>query len=395
MTGRNVGSKRGYQFIAYLLAQAIYDAYFHPLSRFPSPRFCSVTQLHTLYRDYVGDIRWTVDQHERLGPVIRLGPNTLSFNDGDARKVIYGTPSLPKCPTQFGSRRVRGLPPTILDTADDADHRRLRRAFGPAFSDGALASQEQIIQKHTNILIEQLSNTQSKTDVVKWTNLITFDIISELVFGKSFNQLSVGEMSRYTRATYSIVRFVAMSRILRSLALWMDLLAPLFLPHLLGDFLYLIDTSTAAAKEQFAKAQAAKTHDGVNQAQIWGSIVKADRKDSLSEGDITIHVSLFMGAGSETTSTALSGAIWLLGKDKEAFSKLRSELRGVFQTRDDITMRATAGLPYLNACVYETLRLYPPLPTGLTRTTRPEGTVILGQLIPGGVRDPKKIVISS
>ena len=42
-------------------------------------------------------------------------------------------------------------------------------------------------------------------------------------------------------------------------------------------------------------------------------------------------------------------------------------------------------LPYLRACLDESLRLFPPTPHGLPRQTPAEGVNILGDYIPGGV----------
>ena len=43
------------------------------------------------------------------------------------------------------------------------------------------------------------------------------------------------------------------------------------------------------------------------------------------------------------------------------------------------------NLPYLKACIEESLRLSPPLPRGLERVTPPSGARIIGEFIPGNV----------
>jgi len=43
----------------------------------------------------------------------------------------------------------------------------------------------------------------------------------------------------------------------------------------------------------------------------------------------------------------------------------------------------TARIPYIDAIIKETLRLKPVAPTGMSRTTPPEGLEIDGQWIPG------------
>jgi cytochrome P450 len=43
-------------------------------------------------------------------------------------------------------------------------------------------------------------------------------------------------------------------------------------------------------------------------------------------------------------------------------------------------------MPYLNACINEGLRMYPPVPTGLPRTVPEGGAAICGSWVPQGVR---------
>ena len=42
------------------------------------------------------------------------------------------------------------------------------------------------------------------------------------------------------------------------------------------------------------------------------------------------------------------------------------------------------NLPYLNACIEETLRIHPPVPAGPPRSVPPGGDTVDGQWIPGG-----------
>lgn len=41
-------------------------------------------------------------------------------------------------------------------------------------------------------------------------------------------------------------------------------------------------------------------------------------------------------------------------------------------------------LPYMNACIDEALRIFPPVPTGLTRTVPDGGDNVAEEFIPGG-----------
>lgn len=65
--------------------------------------------------------------------------------------------------------------------------------------------------------------------------------------------------------------------------------------------------------------------------------------------------------------------------------KLAREVRDAHESLEDITMESVQGLEYLHAVLQEGLRMYPPVPSLLPRTTPPEGTVICDAHVPEGV----------
>jgi hypothetical protein len=112
--------------------------------------------------------------------------------------------------------------------------------------------------------------------------------------------------------------------------------------------------------------------------------------ESISTKEMIANAGLFIVAGSETSATLLSGLFFHLLKNPEYFSKLKDEVRSSFNTADDMTFQKEAKLPYLQACIEEALRIYPPVPVDLPRRTPPEGSIINGELVPGGVRSSIK-----
>ena len=94
---------------------------------------------------------------------------------------------------------------------------------------------------------------------------------------------------------------------------------------------------------------------------------------------------VLVAAGSETTASLLSGAVFHLLKNEIALRKLTDEVRSSFANEDEITFAAVARLPYLQAVIDESLRIYPPVPGALPRRTPPEGDVIDGYAVPGNV----------
>lgn len=73
---------------------------------------------------------------------------------------------------------------------------------------------------------------------------------------------------------------------------------------------------------------------------------------------LTLLLPRFLLAGHETTSTSSTWALYSLSKNPALQKKLREELLTV--QSDTPTMEELSALPYLDAVVTETLRLYTP-----------------------------------
>lgn len=77
---------------------AIYNVYFHPLSKFPGPKSAAATPLPFIRRLINGHwVEWTTSLHEKYGEVVRIHPDELSVISASAWQEIYNTrPQLPK-----------------------------------------------------------------------------------------------------------------------------------------------------------------------------------------------------------------------------------------------------------------------------------------------------------
>ena len=95
---------------------------------------------------------------------------------------------------------------------------------------------------------------------------------------------------------------------------------------------------------------------------------------------------LIIVAGSDTTSATLTYLMYHLAKAPHLITKLREELREMrYLPGSETEVRDIQDAKYLNGVINETLRLHPPVPSGLLRLTPPEGINIEGTFIPGGV----------
>ena len=108
----------------------------------------------------------------------------------------------------------------------------------------------------------------------------------------------------------------------------------------------------------------------------------------MTREEIIANSGILLVGGSETTASLLSGATFYLLTHPLHLKKVQDEVRSAFQTASDINLQSVgtaARLPYMDAVLKESLRIYPPLSALLPRMTGPAGDVIDGMFIPPNV----------
>lgn len=112
-------------------------------------------------------------------------------------------------------------------------------------------------------------------------------------------------------------------------------------------------------------------------------ILRQNEKGGVSQDEIILNSALFIVAGSETTASLLAGLLMWLLRTPEAYRKLTNEVRATFGRAEDMSFSGLQDLAYMNACLNEALRMFPPIPTGLTRTVPEGGDTVAGEFLPG------------
>ncbi|KGO57871.1 Oxidoreductase FAD/NAD(P)-binding [Penicillium expansum] len=84
--------------------------------------------------------------------------------------------------------------------------------------------------------------------------------------------------------------------------------------------------------------------------------------EGLNDSTIVNNMITFLIAGHETTSGALSFLMYFLLKTPHAYRKLQDEIDVVVGRNQKVTLDHLSKLPYLNACLRESLRLRPTAP---------------------------------
>lgn len=255
----------------------------------------------------------------------------------------------------------------------------------------------------SKIFIRRLENEVKAENVVDLQKLFfsfTMDSIEKFFMGTEVNSIE-GEMSEYGKAFDNAHR--CMMEILTS-NIGYYLISGLFLPYPLGMLWLNKENNSLFMKivNHFdSNYQAFKRHIKVLDDHVYEYIQKtrndpkvAQRKDIIANflnsdigndltdktlRDIVLNLTI---AGRDTTACALSWLFFELTQNLDVqdklFLELDEKLKGNIPNFTDLQ---TNSLPYLHGCIYETLRLHPPVPTN-TKSVTEDTTFLDGTIIP-------------
>ncbi|KAM3421658.1 hypothetical protein BST61_g2043 [Cercospora zeina] len=362
---------------------------FHPLAKYPGPLSWRASRIFASYHHSTGDLYQRIAAiHEKYGPTVRIAPDELSFTAPEAWPEIYNSrPQMAKTRFHFGQDESGRIPNSMI-TAPDLEHMRLRRLAGPAFLNAGVAEVEPTMQHYAEMLCTQLKDASKdgSQNMVEWFLWVLNDVIGQLALDQEFECLKKRRLHEWPSYLLHILKVGAIINQFKRYGLKMSMLE-------------LIMPKAAAQKQEKFFETAKKAVDARLAREDYGSSPSESGKrpdiiglmlremkggDRLTEKEILANSILIVGGGAETTATTLTATFYHLCNTPHAMQKLKDEIRGTFARSEDITLKATADLPYLKATLDENLRIFPTASYITPRTTPKEGHVIDGEFIPGG-----------
>lgn len=381
----------------YGIALVVYRIYFHPLSSYPGPIAAKMTDLYSTYHAWKGDRHlefWRC--HEKYGSIVRFGPNSLSFNTSTALKEIYGYKANVRKGDFYLAFPATKDAVSTHSAIDKAAHARKRRVLSHAFSDTAIKSMEKYILSHILQLCSNLGEhgaTSRYSDNAEkggqWTepkdmslqaDWMTFDIMGDLCFGKAFGMLERPD----NRFATDLISNAAHRHLMCGTYL------PLHKYHI-DKILFRKIASMRERYMKFSKAQAAermKMGSEVDRKDFFYYLLKAKDPEtgaSFGVSELWGESNLLIIAGSDTTSTALTAAVFYLVHNPRVLEKLTREVRHAFNDVEEIRSGPTlAKLQYVRACIDEAMRLSPSVGGILPRQILHGGMEVDGHKLPEG-----------
>ncbi|KAJ9615089.1 hypothetical protein H2200_001163 [Cladophialophora chaetospira] len=381
-----------------------YRLYFHPLANIPGPLGNKITGwAQTLVTQSGRRHVWLFELHQKYGPVVRLTPNTVSINTATALKDIYGSRKASVRKGQFyqAVQSAEGAPTTFSER-NEALHATKRRLLSHAFSERAIQDSEQYVSANINIWLNQLgagplssNGWTAEKNVATWVNYLTFDILADLAYGRSFEMLTKKDMRFVAElipgATHGvyIVGWHPLTQFLR----WFLYRTPIgawLAGDIIKDMQRLTEVSGKFVAERRSLEMSGDNSSTPARKDFFFHLFRGkdpETGQAFSDGELMSESNLLLVAGSDTTATTLSACMFYLVRHPHVLQNLRHELESNFSSLGDIKYTGTrlSTLPYLRAVIDESLRLNPPVGSTLGRDVIGSGINIDDFYYPPGV----------
>ncbi|KAF6800158.1 benzoate 4-monooxygenase cytochrome p450 [Colletotrichum sojae] len=379
------------------------------LRRYPAFKpLAGVTNLVFMREALLGFRSKTLYEKHKRHPVLRIGPNSLSYGTVDAIKDIYGHGT--QCLKGEFYETLAGTHFHLADVVDKAEHARKRKVLSAAYALKNLENWEHKVADKTERFIRGADKACTKPlaegfrpiqedltfDYRAWTNFFTLDAIADIGLSERLGFLDQGhDLVRAERMDGSIHE-VSYRACLHSTALTQSIIV------WAGDWWWNLSKGWDGIVYHRATQRLKRYQAGEKLSDFFQALMedKNGTPNGLEWGAIVAEVSIMMNAGSDTTAIAMNNVMFWLLKSPRCMARLREEIDSVMEPGEVVApYDKIKHLPYLRASLDESLRIVPPTTFGLPRRTPPEGAYILGEFVPGDTtvsisayiahRDPK------
>lgn len=397
------------------------------LRQFAAPSVAGFTPFWAIWHNARGRRYLAVeDAHRRLGPVIRIGPNSLSFSDPRAYKDIYGHGS--SIIKDIFYDNLAGDTPSMADTSSRRVHSIKRKNVSNIFSAKNISTMEPKVVQVVETLLRAIDikaaggrvsekdtypvSRDMEFDLRPWMNMFSFDAFSSMLWSMPYGFLTLGnDLCKSMDAAGQVKSVQAMDSF--QTGVHFNTLCAQLSPPVYGFSRWAtrwMGRNQAADKftgmARYGTVQRLKNGPkGTDFFTFFPLEATEKRPVPMSVPDIVAECTSFLNAGkpswmqsetknrtkyatgNDTTQISLTNTMFQLATHPASQQKLYSLLtESLDEEAQPIAPFADLSkIPFLAACLDETLRIMPPVRFGLPRRTVGEGSIIQGHAIPGHV----------
>ncbi|KAK0105015.1 hypothetical protein ONS95_004616 [Cadophora gregata] len=351
------------------------------------------TKWRLAYDDWLGIRTSSIHQlHQKFGPVVRVGPNEISFNSVTALKTIYGAGSGFERTSFYRMFDVYGHQ-NLFTFAGVKEHGERKKLLNHAYSKSSIlkSSAPAIEEKVWEFmqLIEKDPETASET--FSSLHYYSLDNITHFLYGPEYGGTSSLTGSKTDRTMLNDVLDPSRRKLawfaahLPRYTKWLmtrtglseKLVAAMGMLPQAKPTVYTGIRNHALASSKTFSSISRHEKTTLKTSTIIGRLAEhhiSVKQDGLQDLEIASEVADHLLAGVDTTSDSLMFLIWALSlpENTKFQQKLAEEVSAMsddmLDSRGIPTATATDKLLYLDAVIKETLRLYAPLPASEPRS---------------------------
>ncbi|KAK0120157.1 hypothetical protein ONS95_011563 [Cadophora gregata] len=364
--------------IARRVILALIFAYTGPLSKIPGPALGKLTALRWRLRVASGDYFYDLPKlFEQYGDTVRIAPQVVLVKGKDTAQQMLVENVMKKSPIYDGFRPDRHHSDVFTERDKDV-HKSRRRLLSHGFSISYLNNLEPAMMECVDVfqqfLEQKCEEGNGFAEVDMFNNLanVTADVLTTTVFGESWNLTKTNNthlkeifsrqlQKMFVHAQFPILKYLP------------------FVPNPVDPEIQRRLNDILAKRRSLDKKDVKK--------DLLQMLIETREKypNEYLEGHIKADMTLFMVAGTDTSSVTLTFCLLHLLNNPEKLKKLVAELDEAFPSRDDpITFEKTNNLPYLNAALNESMRVMPVAVAFGRLATEP--VVVNGYEIPPGTQ---------
>ncbi|KAI3391887.1 hypothetical protein diail_6655 [Diaporthe ilicicola] len=373
----------------------VYRLFFHPLAGVPGPLLQRMSGVPRIWQCYVGNrYLCEAEAHEKYGSVVRTGPNSVVFSTLSSLQALHV-----KSANVFKGDEFYGLldggpagGKSVQMIADNEAHAARRKLLDKALPprDQVFRDIKELSQRLVSVTSEEAGRHSGVVDVANVASWYSFDVISTIAFGESFDMLRTNtwrwlpiclqEMSIFLYAAGYAAGHLPLLRFFQ----WL----------LRSNWPSLLGLTTAVQAQRYADLAAGQVHERGRRLKAEETLAVSNRKDIFGHlmqarihgnADLASESSLLIAAGSDAVRFSIAATVFYLVQNAEAKAKVTAEIRALDLGSDGFNESKLASLKYLRACVDEAMRLSPPKAGSIPRETAAGGIVIDGVAIPEGM----------
>ncbi|KAI3329952.1 cytochrome P450 [Ustulina deusta] len=368
--------------VGYFLASTLYQ--WHRLRYIPGPFLASFSYL------WIGYSGWSGKQYEihkllgeKYGPLVRIGPNEVSTDDPETIRRISNAKSVYPRSGWYDGARFHPDSDAMFTMVEPVRHDKYKAKTSHGYSGRETPGLESAINEQIGNLISLIRRKYVRKSGVssKVFPLFTLDIISRIALGKEFGCL---EADKDVHGFYHLIESQLPAMNVLGDVPW----ARKIIFSTLGIRLFgpkPTDRTGLGLMMKLTNDEVRKRYvsDGKALKDILGSF----RRHGLTEAECQTEALFMFVAGSETTASALRIILFYLIATPVAYQRLKTEMKTAIKSgrvSSPITAAEAKELQYLQATLYEGMRIRPVATGTFGKEVPPEGDVINGYFVPGG-----------